>query len=72
MLRAKETRRPREDKDAAIEDIHKPETKRLNAEIPVDLHRKLKVVAANKGKTVTELVIDTLHEHLLKYSNEHT
>lgn len=34
----------------------KPETVRLNANIPAELHRKLKMKAAREGTTIGELI----------------
>ena len=38
--------------------------KRLTINLPVDLHTKLKVVAATKEKTATEIIENLLKEHL--------
>ena len=38
--------------------------KRLTINLPVDLHTKLKIVAATKEKTATEIIENLLEEHL--------
>ena len=37
---------------------------RLNADIPEELHRKIKVAAAQQGVTVKELLLDMIKRHL--------
>ncbi|MEL6499855.1 MAG: plasmid partition protein ParG [Cyanobacteria bacterium J06623_1] len=67
-LKAKTTRRDRPDKDKAIEEATKPDTKRLNAEIPRELHSKLKTFAAQNETKITEVVIEAITEYLSKNS----
>ncbi len=71
-LKAKSSRRNRDDKEAAIRSVTQEETTRLNALIPTSLHKKLKLQAAKigKGATITSLLIDALNAHLSKTSNE--
>ncbi len=38
--------------------------KRLTINLPVELHTKLKIVAATKEKTATEIIESLLGEHL--------
>ena len=38
--------------------------KRLTINLPVELHTKLKIVAATKEKTATEIIESLLEEHL--------
>jgi predicted HicB family RNase H-like nuclease len=70
MLRAKINRREREDKNLALKEIGKEEITRFNAKIPVSLHQRLKIVAARRRKSVTELFIEMANEYLSKNSNE--
>lgn len=42
----------------------KPETMRLNADIPYDLYRKVKLAALDRGITVKELLIHLFEEKL--------
>jgi predicted HicB family RNase H-like nuclease len=37
---------------------------RLNADIPEELHRKIKVAAAQQGVTVKKLLLDMIKRHL--------
>ena len=71
-LKAKSSRRDREDKEAALQSVIKEDTTRLNAMIPIGLHHKLKIQAARMGKgvTITSLLVDALNDHLHKLSNE--
>lgn len=69
-LQAKKTRRQRQEKEAALTEATKEETKRLNAEIPKTLHNKLKIFAAERETKITDVVISALNEYMSKYSNE--
>jgi len=66
VLKAKKTRRDREAKTQAIEEASKEETTRLNAEIPVSLHNKIKMRAIQEGKgsSITNIVIKALAAYL--------
>ena len=68
MLKAKVTRREREDKDLAIAELGKEETTRLNAEVPISLHKKVKLFGVQSDQSITEIVIDALNEYLSKHS----
>ena len=70
VLKAKKTRRDRPDKEKAIDEATKPDTKRLNAEIPRELHSQIKTFAARTETKITEVVISALREYLSKNSNE--
>lgn len=70
MLKAKKTRREHSGKEDALEEVTKPKTQRLNAEIPVTLHRKFKAHAAQRGQTMSDVLITLLDEYLNKNSNE--
>lgn len=65
-LKAKKTRRDNEQKIQAIEEASKEETSRLNAEIPVSLHNKVKMRAIQEGKgsSITSIVIKALEAYL--------
>ena len=69
-LRAKISRRKRQEKEEALTEATKEETKRLNAEIPKTLHNKLKVFAASRGTKITDVTIQALNEYLSKNSKE--
>ncbi|MDJ0574600.1 MAG: hypothetical protein QNJ65_05480 [Xenococcaceae cyanobacterium MO_234.B1] len=66
VLKAKKNRRNRTERDEAT----KPNTKRLNAEIPRSLHSKLKTFAAQKKIKMTDVVLEAITEYLSKNSNE--
>ena len=61
-LTRKQHRNP--NKERLLSDVAKEETKRLNANIPISLHTKIKIRAAEEGRDMTELVIDALGEYL--------
>jgi predicted HicB family RNase H-like nuclease len=44
--------------------------KRLNADIPTNLHKRLSVLAAKKGKRLKPLIIEALELLLEKYEQE--
>jgi len=66
VLKAKKTRREHDLKDQAIHEASKEETTRLNAEIPVSLHNKIKMraIQEGKGRSITSIVIDALEAYL--------
>ncbi|MHC5747966.1 MAG: hypothetical protein ACYTXT_40155 [Nostoc sp.] len=66
VLKAKKTRREHELKNLAIEEARSEETTRLNAEIPVSLHNKVKMRAIEEGKgsSITSIVIKALEAYL--------
>ena len=68
MLKAKQKTRERQDKTAALKELSKDSTKRLNADVPIELHRKLKILATKQDKTVTDLLIEIVTEYLSKHS----
>jgi len=41
----------------------------VNYEIPDDLHRALKIRAAEEGKTLKQIILDALTEYLRKDDN---
>ncbi len=65
-LRAKKSRREDQQKIEAVEEASKEETTRLNAEIPVSLHNKVKIRAIQEGKgsSITNIVIKALETYL--------
>ena len=66
VLKAKKTRREHDLKDQAIHEASKEETTRLNAEIPVSLHNRVKIRAVQEGKgsSITSIVIKALEAYL--------
>jgi hypothetical protein len=72
MLRAKKSRRDDNQKQAALEEAAKEETTRLNAEIPVSLHNRVKIraIQEGKGKTITSIVVKALEAYLQTEINE--
>ena len=66
VLKAKKSRRDDEQKKQAVEAASKEETTRLNAEIPVSLHNKIKMRAIEEGKgsSITSIVIKALQAYL--------
>jgi len=68
MLKPK-TRRNREDsqgKVAAMDDVRKEPTKRLNANIPASIYQELQIKAAQEGRKINELVNQWISEYLSK------
>jgi predicted HicB family RNase H-like nuclease len=70
VLSAKKKRRASRAKDEALSEVTREETMRLNADVPVSLHRRVKLQAAQEGKSITEILITALETYLRKYSNE--
>lgn len=59
-------------KKQAINEATKPDTntKRLNAEIPKELHSKPKTFAAQQETKITDVLIEAITEYLSKNLNE--
>lgn len=66
MLRAKTTRRQSEAKDRVLGEVTKEETTRLNAVVPVSLHKAVKIQAASEGRSITDLLVEALNDYLSK------
>lgn len=66
MLRAKTTRRSTETKDRVLAEVAKEETTRLNAVVPVSLHKAVKIQAASEGRSITDLLVEALSDYLSK------
>lgn len=70
MLRAKTTRRQTEAKDRVLDEVVREETTRLNAVVPVSLHKAVKVQAANEERSITDLLIEALNDYLSKNAKQ--
>jgi predicted HicB family RNase H-like nuclease len=70
VLKAKTNRRSTELKEQVIEEVAREETTRLNAMIPVSLHKRVKMQAVEEGRSITDIVIEALEEYLSKTSKE--
>jgi predicted HicB family RNase H-like nuclease len=70
VLKAKTNRRSTELKEQVIEEVAREETTRLNAMIPVSLHKQVKLQAVEEGRSITDMVIEALEEYLIKNSKE--
>lgn len=64
MLEAKKTRRSNDAKARALDEVIKEDTKRLNVDIPVSLHTRLKMRAAEEGTTIRILTQKVLETYL--------
>lgn len=68
MLKAKDKSKRRYDsqKQAAVEEASKEETTRLNVEMPLSLHSRLKIQAIQEGKgvTITKIVNQAIEDYL--------
>ena len=65
--KAKSNRRKSKGKSKALSDVIKVETTRFNAEIPVDLHRRVKLQAMDERRNMTDIVVDALTAYLKKH-----
>ena len=59
--KAKKTGRPKLNPHA--------QDKKLTFRIPDELHRQLRMASADKGRPMTEIVVDALIKHLQKYKS---
>ncbi len=59
--RVKKTGRPRLNPHA--------QDKKLTFRIPEEVHRQLRIASADKGRPMTEIVVDALIKHLKKYES---
>lgn len=55
--------------ETTLADLKEPKS-RINGDIPQVLHRRVKVYAAEKGITMTEILSIALSEYLSKYDNK--
>jgi len=62
--KAKREREESQGKAAAMEDVRKEATKRLNATVPASVYNQLKIRAAQEGRTINELVNNWIIEYL--------
>jgi len=69
-LKAKLSQRERKDRDAALKEAAKEETVRLNAEVPQSLHKKVKIYAAMREESITNILVSALREYMSKNSLE--
>ena len=65
-LKVKETRRNSTSKTRALQDVVQEETTRLNIDLPLSLHRQVKIRAAEEGGTMTGIVAQALDAYLKK------
>ncbi|WMS89297.1 hypothetical protein [Pleionea litopenaei] len=63
-LKAKVSTRENEGKAAAIKEVTKEKTSRLNANIPESLYKQLKMKAAADDKKINDLVIEWIEKYL--------
>ena len=64
VLSARTNQRTSEAKDEAMATVVAEPTKRLNVEIPANLHRRVKMAAVVGETTIVELVTLALEEYL--------
>ena len=50
-----------------LEDLKEPKS-RINGDIPRELHRRVKIQAANEGVSMTEILSKALNEYLSNHS----
>ena len=62
--KAKREREESQGKSAAMDDVRKESTKRLNATVPASIYNKLKVRAAQDDRTINDLVNEWIIEYL--------
>lgn len=70
VLKAKQTRRERPEKEQAIKSVGKSGTVRLNANVPEELYHRLQVIAAQKRLKITDIVIDLLDKYVSRHTKE--
>lgn len=70
MLSAKKKRSSSRSKDEALSEVAREETTRLNAIVPVSLHRRVKLQAAREGKSITEILITSLETYMRRHADE--
>lgn len=64
VLHARSGRRDSEAKDRVLAEVSAEPTKRLNVEVAASLHRRLKVAAADRETTITDIVVVALEHYL--------
>ena len=63
-LQAKTQRRESEAKEQVIAEVSAEPTRRLNVEISITLHRRIKMASVLHDTTIMDLVADALEEYL--------
>ena len=53
---------------STIRKTEEPEVKRMNLNVPVDLHNTFKSATASKGKNMTDVLLDFIQEYVAKNS----
>lgn len=67
---AQRTQQPSEEAQEQMEEAASEPTKRLNANVPVSLHRAVRMEAARREIDMKTVMIEALEEYLPNYSNE--
>ena len=63
-LKARAHSRTSENKEAAIKEVTKEKTIRLNANVPESIYQKLKIRAINENVSINDLVIEWITNYL--------
>ena len=46
-----------------------PEVKRMNLNVPLELHNSFKSITASQGKNMTDVLLEFIHEYVGKHSS---
>jgi hypothetical protein len=46
-----------------------PQVKRMNLNVPLDLHNSFKSITASQGKNMTDVLLEFIHEYVGKHSS---
>ena len=53
-----------------IKKPEEPEVKRMNLNVPVELHNSFKSVAASQGQNMTDVLMEFIKEYIDKHSSQ--
>jgi ParG len=53
-----------------IKKPEEPEVKRMNLNVPVDLHNSFKSVTASQGQNMTDVLMEFIKEYVEKHSSK--
>jgi hypothetical protein len=52
-----------------IKPVQEQEVKRMNLNVPIELHNSFKSVTASRGKNMTDVLLDFIQDYVDKYSS---
>ena len=70
MLKPKKSTRNSEQKNQAITELTKTETKRLNVNVPEDLYKQFKVASIYNGTNMNSIILELVTDYVAKFGRK--